>query len=68
MRMKFDERRLKQMAAGKCRLGPEEWPVKVVPPVRAAADVVSGYVTQLKCVAGERRRKWSGYSGSEEPS
>ena len=52
MRMEFDERRLKQMAAVKWRLAPEEWPVKVVLLARAAEGVVSGYVTQLKCVVG----------------
>jgi hypothetical protein len=52
MRMEFDERRLKQMAAVKWRLAPEEWPVNVVPLARAAERVVSGYVTQLKCVVG----------------
>jgi hypothetical protein len=53
MRMEFDERRLKQMAAVKWRLAPEEWPVKVVPLARAAEGVVCGYVTQLKCDRGE---------------
>jgi hypothetical protein len=47
--MEFDERRLKQMAAVKWRLGPEEWPV---PLACVAADVIGGYVTQLKCVVG----------------
>jgi len=61
----FDERRLKAMALAKSRIGPAEWLVKVVPHARTGAAVVTGYVTELKFVAGERRRKWSGPSGLE---
>ena len=40
------------MALAKWRIGPAEWLVKVVAYTRTGAAVVTGYVTELKFVAG----------------
>ena len=66
--MEFDEQPLKDMAAAKWLLGPPEWLVRWC---RSRASMRMscrlGDTTEVP-FWGERRKKWSGSSGSERPS
>src|SRR5437773_1196697 len=66
MRMEFDERRLKQMAAVKWRLAPEEWPVKVV--LLARGRGCRERVRDTTEVCSGENAGGNGSSGSEAPS